>query len=157
MPLHYRFLRNFPGSASVFILVMSPIFSARAEPQKSAAAIDAEIYGLKNDDGKVGCLLFAQAEGFPSKSKKAKAQLWVKVQQNKARCTFEGLVPGWYAVAVLHDANNNAKMDTNFVGIPSEGYGASNDVKGFMGPPKFADAKIEVSEGTKKVRIKMNY
>jgi uncharacterized protein (DUF2141 family) len=38
-------------------------------------------------------------------------------------------------------------MDTNFVGLPKEGYGASNDAKGTFGPPKFKDAKVELAGG----------
>ena len=122
-----------------------------------SATLDAEIYGLNNNKGQVGCLLFDRADGFPSKSKKAKAQIWAKIDGKSARCTFEGLKPGWYAVAVLHDENQNAKMDTNVIGIPKEGYGASNDAKGTMGPPSFGDAKVKVNGGSQKLRIRMNY
>ena len=139
-------------------LGLNPILSGVSTAWAAeTVTIDAEIYGLKNDDGQVGCLLFAQAEGFPSKSKKSKAQVWAKISSKSARCTFEGLAPGWYALAVLHDANSNAKMDTNFIGIPAEGYGASNDAKGTMGPPSFKDAKVKVSAGVKKIRVRMNY
>ena len=41
--------------------------------------------------------------------------------------TFEDLPPGRYAVQVLHDANDNGKLDTNIVGMPTEGYGFSNN------------------------------
>jgi uncharacterized protein (DUF2141 family) len=43
------------------------------------------------------------------------------------------------------------------VGLPKEGYGASRDAKGFMGPPKFEDASFELKEGSTKLSIKMQY
>jgi uncharacterized protein (DUF2141 family) len=47
---------------------------------------------------------------------------------------------------MFHDENDNNKMDNNFLGIPIEDYGCSNNAKGFMGPPKWIDAKFEVSD-----------
>lgn len=58
---------------------------------------------------------------------------------------------GDYAVMVIDDVNNNGKLDTNWMGVPDEGCGASNGAKGgpFGGPP-WSDAKFTLSEcGTK--------
>ena len=52
---------------------------------------------------------------------------------------------------MFHDENANGKIDRNFVGIPKEGYGTSNDAKGFMGPPKYEDAKFELTADKKLV------
>jgi uncharacterized protein (DUF2141 family) len=55
---------------------------------------------------------------------------------------------GVYAVSAHHDANNNHRMDTNFIGIPKEGYGVSNDARGRFSAPKFADARVTVARDT---------
>ena len=62
-------------------------------------------------------------------------------------CTiiFENIPKGTYAVSIFHDENNNGKLDTNFFGIPNEDYGCSNNAKGFMGPPKWQDAKFKLN------------
>lgn len=60
--------------------------------------------------------------------------------------TFENIPAGVYAVSIFHDENDNGKMDTNFMGIPKEDYGCSNDASGIMGPPKWEDAKFELKE-----------
>ncbi|WP_299127153.1 DUF2141 domain-containing protein [uncultured Winogradskyella sp.] len=60
--------------------------------------------------------------------------------------TFKDLPKGNYAVSIFHDENDNGKMDTNFLGIPKEDYGCSNDATGFMGPPKWNDAKFQLKE-----------
>jgi uncharacterized protein (DUF2141 family) len=57
-----------------------------------------------------------------------------------------GLRPGKYAFRYFHDRNNNKKMDTNRIGIPTEGYGFSNNAKGRFGPPAFKDIVFEVSK-----------
>jgi uncharacterized protein (DUF2141 family) len=61
--------------------------------------------------------------------------------------TFEA-PPGTYAVAVHHDANANGKMDANFLGIPKEGYGVSNDVRTRFRPPRFSEAAVRVTRDT---------
>jgi len=54
------------------------------------------------------------------------------------------LPPGDYAFHIYHDLDLNGKMKTNFIGIPKEPTGVSNDAKGKFGPPKFKDAVISV-------------
>ncbi|MBY0427835.1 MAG: DUF2141 domain-containing protein, partial [Alphaproteobacteria bacterium] len=85
------------------------------------------------------------AGAYPTKEAKSKDKQMVKIVQGTAVFSFKGVAPGTYAVAVYHDENGNGKMDTNFIGIPKERTGASNDAKGKMGPPKFQDAKFVVS------------
>ena len=53
---------------------------------------------------------------------------------------------GSYAISTYHDENDNDKLDKNIVGIPKEAYGFSNDATGFMGPPKWEDAKFDLKE-----------
>ena len=87
-------------------------------------------------------------EGFQFLKKK------VKVKGNSVQETFTGLPDGNYAVAIFHDENMNGKCDTNFIGIPTEGYGFSNNFKPTVAAPKFSQTKISVS-GNKKIDIKM--
>jgi uncharacterized protein (DUF2141 family) len=57
----------------------------------------------------------------------------IKVRHTQARCDFEDIPPGTYALAIIHGENSTGKLDTNWLGIPTEGYGFSNDVKGSLG------------------------
>jgi uncharacterized protein (DUF2141 family) len=61
---------------------------------------------------------------------------------------FKDLPPGTYAVAAFHDENESGEFDTNFLGIPKEGYGFSNGAKAFLGPPAFVDAAVAVESET---------
>jgi len=77
------------------------------------------------------------------------------IANNKCSFTFEGLPHGMYAIACYHDENNNGKIDTNFFGVPKEGTGASNNAKGFMGPPSFSNAKFLLStNATEEISMK---
>ena len=67
--------------------------------------------------------------------------------------TFEDVTPGNYAIMVLHDSNDNGKMDFDTTGRPSESYGMSNNPMLF-GPPTFTDAKFELLNEDKDINIR---
>jgi len=71
--------------------------------------------------------------------------------------TVEGVPAGHYAAQVFHDANRNGKTDRNFLGIPLEGVGFSNDAPIRLAPPKFADAAFDHGTGTQSITLKMRY
>ena len=54
------------------------------------------------------------------------------------------LPEGTYAIALFVDANENLKIDKNFLGIPKEQYGFSNNAMGTLSGPSFEQAKFQV-------------
>lgn len=121
--------------------------------------IHVELSGLHSNKGQMLCALYssAQAEAFPKKADKAVARLTAQIAERRAVCDFSGVAPGTYAVSVVHDENSNGKLDTNFIGMPREGVGASNDAKGHMGPPKFSAASFRYEGGRLDLKIHVNY
>ncbi len=76
-------------------------------------------------------------------------------QEGSITTTFE-LEPGEYAISVHHDDNDNGKMDTKiFPPIPKEPVGASNDAEPGFGPPKYKDAKFELTAEGKTAPINL--
>ena len=69
---------------------------------------------------------------------------------------FKDLASTVCAVRVFHDKNNNGKMDTGFFGQPVEGWGVSNDARGFMSAPPFKKMLLTVS-GETKTAIRLDY
>ena len=69
---------------------------------------------------------------------------------------FPGLSPGDYAIAVIHDENANAKLDT-FAGIPKEGVGFSRNPKFTFGPPRFAAARFTLDGDAERQQVRMRY
>jgi uncharacterized protein (DUF2141 family) len=119
--------------------------------------IHVEINGLRNNKGQMLCALFTSAEAFPKKADKAAGRLTAKIAERQATCDFTAVAPGTYAVSVVHDENLDGKLDTNFIGMPREGVGASNDAKGHMGPPKFGAASFPYRGGRLELKIHVNY
>ncbi|MBS7233090.1 DUF2141 domain-containing protein [Flavobacterium psychroterrae] len=104
------------------------------------------VSGLKNNTGMVRVGLYNSDGTFLKTIYKSVAS---KIKNNEATVTFEGIPAGEYAISTYHDENNNGKLDKNMMGIPSEDYAASNNAKGFMGPPAYQDAKFVVSKDSK--------
>lgn len=123
----------------------------------SNGSIHIKVSGLKNKNGQLGILIFTKKEGFPSDWQKAYRQILIPVSGDKAEYTFTDLPYGKYAVSVMHDENKNKKLDTNFMGIPKEGHGVSNNAKGTMGAPKFEDAAFNLDKDIISTDIKVNY
>jgi uncharacterized protein (DUF2141 family) len=131
---------------------------AAAQARKPSCAIAVEMSGFRSDKGKALVALFRTAKGFPDKPAHAVRRVPVVIRKGKARVTLSRLPPGPYAVAVLHDEDDNRKMKTGFLGRPAEGYGASRDARGRFGPPKFDDARLSLRAGqTLRAPIRMVY
>lgn len=104
------------------------------------------VSGLKNNTGVVKVGLYNSDETFLKTTYKSVVS---EIKNNEATVTFIGIPAGEYAISTYHDENNNGKLDRNAMGIPSEDYAASNNAKGFMGPPAYKDAKFVIGKDSK--------
>ena len=78
----------------------------------------------------------------------------IAVTGQSVQTRFGDLADGEYAIKLYHDENNNGELDTNFMGIPAEGYGFSNNAIGSFGPASYTDARFTV-EGNKSLSIQI--
>ena len=110
---------------------------------KENYSIEVTVENATNNEGKIFLALYNSETNFLEKSYKGTKS---EIINNSCTITFEDIPSGPYAISVFHDENNNGEMDSNFMGIPKEDYGCSNDATGFMGPPKWKNAKFELKE-----------
>jgi uncharacterized protein (DUF2141 family) len=138
--------RLFPLLFSILILFASSISQIPA--QTPTGKIIVEVKGFENNNGKARLLLFSSNEKkyFPKDKDKALRKNVVPIESNQVVFVYENLPYGDYAISVHHDEDENGKVNTNFLKIPKEGLGASNDAKGFMGPPSFDKAKVSLNK-----------
>lgn len=116
--------------------------------QSLAAEVVARVTvtGPKSAAGMVGCSLYAAPKGFPMDPSAAQAQ-WHSAGNGVVTCRFSGVPDGTYALAVSHDLNGNKVVDTNFLGIPTEAWGVSNNARPKLRAPKFEEAAFRVADG----------
>lgn len=98
----------------------------------------------RSDRGKVYCAIWRGPRGYPTQRAHAAGTARDRTIANRrGHCAFAGLEVGAdYAVAAFHDENGNDDLDRGLFGIPTEGTGASNDARAFMGPPRYQDARF---------------
>jgi uncharacterized protein (DUF2141 family) len=127
------------AAALVLSLSVSPAPSLCADSDRGIRVV---VEGLRDNNGRVGCSLFNGPDGFPRDKTKEFRGMWTRKHNNVAVCDFTGVPSGTYAVTVLDDSNKNGKMDFNFIGLPTKGYGFSNDAKATLTPPSFSAASF---------------
>jgi uncharacterized protein (DUF2141 family) len=144
-----------PGAATAAAVLLVASVASAAEPGR----IEVSVSGVSAAKGLVGCALFSSKTGFPLETKKhATAQVRVPAAGGTATCVFENVSPGEYAVAVVHDTNGNEQADTNFLGIPTEGVGVSNNALPKLSLPTFEACRFGVTAGqTAKQVITVRY
>ena len=122
----------------------------------AAAPITVDVSGAATDAGTVMCQIFRSADGFPSTDAKAVAYSTSLIKGGRAQCVFPAQPPGPIAIAAYHDENANATLDTNFLGLPAEGYGFSNGAQaGMFGPPAFEAAVVTVASAPLTLRLEL--
>jgi len=134
------FLRALGG---VLFLSLS---TGAAEPDKGTITV--KLTGFDSDKGVAMLALFDDADAFPTKAERARKTLRVPIANKQVVTAFQAVPHGTYAISVFHDENGNGQLDSNFLGIPKEPLGSSNNAKGRMGPPKWQDAKFPLSGPT---------
>ncbi|HNW98899.1 MAG TPA: DUF2141 domain-containing protein [Bacteroidales bacterium] len=108
--------------------------------------------GIETVKGKVQIGLYNVADNFPKEGKEYK-KVFVTVNANVLNYTFS--VPaGNYAIALFHDEDSDGEMDKNFLGIPQEKYGFSNNVEPVISAPSFEETKINLTKNTS-IEIKL--
>jgi uncharacterized protein (DUF2141 family) len=132
------------------ILTLAVLVTGLVSAQKVNLTV--EMDNFRNNSGLVKVGLYNSEGTFLGQTYKKLAS---KIADQKATVTFEGIEKGEYAVSIYQDENLNGFMDKNLFGIPSEDYMASNNEKGFMGPPKYDKAKFIIKDNSKIV-IKIN-
>lgn len=141
----------------VAAIIVITSLSVSSQPQVKKGDLKVVVKNIRNKTGQVGFFLFNSADAFPLHTEKAIASGFVKTTSNTVEYTFTNIALETYAVYVFHDEDNNKKLDTNFIGMPKEGIGVSNNAKGHFGPPKYADAKFDFNKPDQTIIISLSY
>lgn len=123
--------------------------------QAHATDLEITVRNLLPNQGHVLLGLFPTEEGFPDKPISAQLQQQIAVKGGQVTTVFKGLAPGRYAVMVVQDLNGNGRIDYNFVGMPKEPYGASNNRVPLLSAPTYEDALVTLGPERTSVMIEV--
>lgn len=112
-----------------------------------ASTLTVRIERVKTDQGPVFCDLFNAGDGFPGPSPIIGGSLRVEASAEPV-CVWQRLPAGDYAVSVIQDENANGNLDNNVLGVPLEGYGASNNVLPPTSAPRWSDSRFALDGAT---------
>jgi uncharacterized protein (DUF2141 family) len=116
-----------------------------------------DVEGLKDQQGEVCIKVFNGSQGFPNSNEKAIKRECVKITQQPMRLVYKGLAAGNYAVAIFHDSNGDGVLNRNSAGMPTEGYGFSNNPVVKTSAPKYGQAIFLLVGANTRIAIRMKY
>jgi len=143
-------MKNFIISITL-LTVFSFLFGQ--ENQKKSARLEINIEGLQNNKGKVLVAVNDSEENYSDHDGEVYKGAVAKIADKKAVVVFNDIPFGVYAVKVFHDENDNGELDSNFMHIPQEPYGFSNNARGTFGPASWDDAKFEIKTDSLAISI----
>lgn len=126
--------------------------AALAQSPRSATLI-VKITGLHSEKGQVRIAVFNTPESWLGDHPAHSATM--PVEGPSLTWKLSGIPPGDYGLAVFHDENKNGKMDKNFLGIPQEAYGFSNNMRVRLGPPQWDRSKVVVKDSATEIAIEV--
>jgi len=120
-------------------------------------SVEMRIEGVSSPVGVIYVSLFISANGFPDAPKSAYDSRSFPATIEPVVLTYTSIPAGRIAVSVFHDADGNKVLNTNFLGIPKEDYGFSQNARGRFGPPSFDTAAVSLAAGaTESLVIKLH-
>jgi uncharacterized protein (DUF2141 family) len=129
-----------PLSILIFLILLI-ISSGAGQQATEEGDLTVIINGLDNDEGVVKIALNNSQKDYETNGQAYRGRE-IEINEKTAKWTFEKILFGEYAIKVYHDEDNDDDLGTNFLGIPNEEYGFSNDASGTFGPASWEDAKF---------------
>lgn len=133
-----------------------PTLVVSAPTTDAPGSLYIRISNMRNTKGRVSLLLFRSPVGFPDSPPSAVASRSLPVSKD-GLYKFDQLPPGRYALSVIHDENENTRLDKNALGIPREGYGFSGNPKALFGPPGFETVAFSFDGSSFELSVKLIY
>ena len=135
----------------LLVAIFSTILTAQTKPETH---LTVNVRLTEGAHGDLAYLVFSSPSGFPGDPAKAIRHGFLSISGGAKQIRIDtDLPPGTYAVSVYEDLNGNYRLDHNFLGIPREPVGASNNPKARMGPPHFDECSFQIGRTPKNITV----
>jgi uncharacterized protein (DUF2141 family) len=141
---------------ALLILMLTELnFAQLRQNSVSFGTIKIIITGFENNEGDCWFAIDNSPEVYERED-----SVWIgkilPIKNQQVIVVIDSLKYGEYAVKVFHDENKNGELDTDFLGIPDEDYGYSNDASGWFGPPSWEKAKFIFDQPEMTIKIEVD-
>ena len=135
---------------AVALLLSVPALNAvAADGAEAGANLRVIATNVKTDQGKLYVWVYDKKDDWLSDRYRTQKSILVAGNRSNNTVTVELLLPaGEYALSIFQDVNDNGKLESNFIGLPKEPAGLSNNLRPKFGPPKYKNAAFAVTVGT---------
>lgn len=127
----------------VFCALIKSMAAVTAADAPATAELRVLVKGLVSNKGRVRFRLFGTADTY-NRQDEAFREEFVAISNRMSQWVVKGVPAQVYSVVVYHDENANGKFDRNFLGIPEESYGFSNNIRPKFAQPEYEDVKFKV-------------
>ena len=138
-----------PLAALITLVIGAGLYPARlcfAQATQQTCILRIHVDGLRNRKGVVGAVVFTSPAGWPQEVQKSFRNNYASIgAAGSSTVVMKDIPPGNYGIVVLHDENENRKLDRNMFGFPKEGFGFANNPKVGLRAPPFASAVMQVA------------
>jgi uncharacterized protein (DUF2141 family) len=139
------------------LLVRPAPAAASTAPAEGSCSLIIHVTGFRNTKGVLGAELFTSPVGWPEEVDKSFRHAAFPIEGDHATARFDHLPAGKYGVVVLHDANENMKLDRNLFLVPKEGFGFANNPHVLLAAPPIEKATLPVTCPTTTTEIHLIY
>ncbi len=136
----------------VLSIIMAGLFVGNSTEPTLDVIVSIE--NIKDLKGTIYVAIYEEPDNFPDDLHWTN-RVAQKVQAFNETIVLKDIRAIEYAIAVYHDVNDNMKMDKNWLGIPKEPYGFSNNAIPKWSPPKFEDCKMMLSDENTSFTIRL--
>jgi uncharacterized protein (DUF2141 family) len=151
-----RALLAFSAPFCALFLRPSPMWASPAAIQGNCSVV-IHVTGFRNTKGLLGAELFTSSAGWPEEVDKSFRHEHFPIEGDHATARFDHIPAGKYGVVVLHDENENRKLDRNVFMVPKEGFGFANNPRVFLAAPPIEKATIPVTCPATTTEIRLIY
>ena len=123
--------------------------------QPPAAGLEIVFTNIKTAKGQIYVAVYDNSGNYMNTNKARSKRILPVSAKGTITCSFPELGSGTYAVSCFHDVNGNGQMDTNFLGIPSEPYGASNNARPKFRAPNWEETRFELKNNSGVLSIRL--
>jgi uncharacterized protein (DUF2141 family) len=139
---------------SIYFLIANFSLAQNRNDKQKTGTLTILITGIENNKGNIQVGLFNSEDSYKGEKEKYKGAV-IKVKNKKVIWILKDISYGTYAIKAFHDENSDNKLNTNFIGIPTEKFGFSNNPSILMGAPSYSKTKFVFDLVNAKIEIKL--
>ncbi len=115
-----------------------------------------EVRNIRSTKGMLKGCLFSSEDGYPEDYTKASSLSKASIKDScSTEMIFRDVNFGMVAFVIIHDENNDGKLQKGFLFRPKEGFCFSNNAVGLLGPPSFKKASFDFRKKVLRLSVEM--